>query len=45
VAGADGAGKSMAYWQSLRIFWTDYFNKAGAIIESFSVLRAMKGVP
>ena len=39
VAGADGAGMSMAYWQSLRTFWTDYLDKAGATAESFSVLR------
>jgi hypothetical protein len=39
VAGIDGAGKSMAYWQSLRNFWTDYLHKAGAILEGFTVLR------
>jgi len=39
VAGADGAGKSMAYWQSLRSFWTDYLDRAGAILAGFTVLR------
>jgi hypothetical protein len=44
VAGADGAGKSMAYWQSLRNFWADYFYKAGAILEGFTVLREIERV-
>jgi hypothetical protein len=39
VAGADGAGKSMAYWQSLRNFWIGYFHRSGAILEGFTVLR------
>ncbi len=44
VAGADGAGKSMAYWQSLRNFWVGYFHRSGAILEGFTVLREIKGV-
>jgi hypothetical protein len=44
VAGADGAGKSMAYWQSLRTFWTDYLRNAGAILEGFTVLREIEGI-
>lgn len=45
VAGADGAGKSMAYWQSLRNFWNDYLRKGGAILERFTVLREIEHVP
>jgi hypothetical protein len=45
VVGADGAGKSTTYWQSLRSFWTDYFQKARANLESFTVLRDMKLTP
>lgn len=39
VAGVDEPGKSTDYWQSLRRFWTEYFNKAGAATRSYSVLR------
>ena len=39
VLGADGAGRSSAYWQSLRDFWTEYFRSAGAALSSYSVLR------
>ena len=42
VAGADDVGKSMAYWQSLCSFWTDYLHKSGAILENFSVLREIE---
>jgi hypothetical protein len=45
AAGADGAGKSMAYWQSLRNFWADYLHKAGAILEGFTVLREIDRAP
>lgn len=45
VAGADGAGKSMVYWQSLRSFWSDYLHKAEAILEGFTVLRDIEEVP
>jgi hypothetical protein len=44
VAGADGAGKSMAYWHSLRNFWTNYLHKAGAVLEGFTVLRKIEGL-
>ena len=30
VVGVDAATKSLAYWQSLRDFWTEYFKRAGA---------------
>ena len=39
ILGVDGAGKDMAYWQTLRDFWTSYFNKTGATLRSYSVLR------
>jgi hypothetical protein len=41
VLGADGAGRSSAYWQSLRGFWKDYFQNTGAALKSYSVLREM----
>jgi hypothetical protein len=44
VAGADGAGKSIAYWQSLRGFWTDYFHDTGTNLEGFTVLRDIEDV-
>ena len=37
--GVDGAGKSVAYWNSLRGFWEAYFCKAGAALKTYSVLR------
>jgi hypothetical protein len=39
IIGADGAGKSSAYWQSLRVFWESYFRNCGAVLQSYSVLR------
>jgi hypothetical protein len=45
VTGADGAGKSMAYWQSLQTFWTGYFYSTGAIPEGFTVLREIERFP
>ncbi len=39
VLGADGAGKSMIYWQSLQDFWKSYLRNAGAILTSYSALR------
>ena len=38
--GVDGAGKDMKYWQTLRDFWTAYFKRTGAILKTYSVLRA-----
>jgi hypothetical protein len=35
----DEAGNETAYWQSLRDFWTAYFQKSGAILKAYSVLR------
>lgn len=31
VLGADGAGKSLAYWESLRQFWIEFFHLKGAL--------------
>jgi hypothetical protein len=37
--GVDGSGKSIGYWQSLQVFWREYFENAGAALRSYSVLR------
>jgi hypothetical protein len=37
--GVDGAGKDMRYWQTLRDFWAAYFQRTGAILKMYSVLR------
>ncbi len=37
--GVDDAGKSIAYWQTLKVFWTEYFRRAGAMLRAYSVLR------
>ena len=39
ILGVDGADRSLAYWQSLRAFWEDYFHGAGADLQSYSALR------
>ena len=39
VVGVDGAGKDIAYWQSLRNFWTAYFTRTGANLKRYSILR------
>ena len=39
VFGADGSGRSMAYWQSLRDFWTDFFRARGSVLAEYSALR------
>jgi hypothetical protein len=44
ILGADGAGRSTAYWQSLHAFWGDYFRNTGAILRSYSVLRELPEV-
>ena len=41
VLGADGAGKSIAYWQSLAAFWQAYFRRTGADLREFSALREL----
>ncbi|MGA2184919.1 MAG: hypothetical protein ABSH47_18015 [Bryobacteraceae bacterium] len=37
--GVHAAGKDMAYWQSLRSFWAQYFAKSGATLKCFSIMR------
>ncbi len=37
--GVDGAGRPITYWQSLRTFWSEYFESAGAALRDYSVLR------
>jgi hypothetical protein len=39
--GADGAGESILYWQSLKEFWIGYFRNAGADLRSYSVPRKL----
>jgi hypothetical protein len=43
VAGVDDAGKTIPYWQSLRAFWRDYFQSAGARLQGYSALRELSG--
>jgi hypothetical protein len=42
VLGADGAGKSDDYWQSLKDFWTANFHTSGANLDSYSALRNLQ---
>ncbi|PYY12545.1 MAG: hypothetical protein DMG69_00880, partial [Acidobacteria bacterium] len=44
VLGVDGAGKDIAYWQTLRDFWTAYFKKTGANLKTYTVLRELTGL-
>jgi hypothetical protein len=44
VAGIGGDGKSIAYWKSLRAFWTDYFQSTGARLQTYSALRELNGI-
>lgn len=44
VVGVDGAGKSLAYWQGLQRFWTEYFDRSRAILRTYSVLRDLPPV-
>ena len=44
VLGVDGSGRPSAYWQSLQEFWKGYFQSAGAVLKSYSVLREMPQV-
>jgi len=37
--GVDAADRSVAYWQSLRDFWTEYFRKSGASLKRYSIFR------
>jgi hypothetical protein len=42
ILGADGPGKSTAYWESLQSFWEEYFHNAGTVLQSYSVLRELR---
>ena len=44
VYGVHAAGKNVAYWQSLRAFWTQYFAKSGAALKCFSMMRDVMDV-
>ena len=37
--GVHAVGKDMAYWRSLREFWTQYFARSGANLKCFSMER------
>lgn len=39
IEGADGAGETVAYWESLKEFWLAYFARSGATVERYTVLR------
>jgi hypothetical protein len=41
LLGVDGAGKSLAYWQSLQAFWREYLRQSGADLLSYSILREL----
>jgi hypothetical protein len=41
VLGVDNAGKPIAYWNLLQEYWIGYFTKAGAHVQSYSVLREL----
>ena len=44
VLGADNAGNPIGYWNRLRGYWIEYFKKAGANVESYSVLRELRAI-
>jgi hypothetical protein len=39
IAGVDAPNRSITYCQDLQQFWTEYFEKAGAQLESYTTLR------
>ena len=39
VAGAVAPGKHPSYWESLRLFWAEYFRKSQARLRTYSVAR------
>jgi len=45
VLGVDNAGKPIAYWTQLRGYWLEYFARAGAHVETYSVLRETTAMP
>jgi len=44
VLGVDNEGKSLAYWNRLQKYWMEYFKKAGAHVQSYSVLREFRNL-
>jgi hypothetical protein len=45
VAGVGADGKSIAYWESLRELWSEYFKSAGARLRAYSALRELSAIP
>jgi hypothetical protein len=43
VLGVHSAGRTYAYWSSLREFWSAYFKRAGASVKAYTVLRDLPG--
>ena len=39
IYGVHAVGKDVAYWQSLRDFWTAYFERSHATLRAFSMMR------
>jgi hypothetical protein len=39
VLGADAAGQELAHWDRVREFWATYFQKVGANLKTYSVIR------
>ena len=39
--GVDGTGTTVLYWQSLRDFWTAYFERTRANMKSYTILRSL----
>lgn len=39
IYGVHAVGKDIAYWQSLREFWTAYFERCHATLRAFSMMR------
>jgi hypothetical protein len=42
VLGVDNAGRPIEYWGRLRNFWLGYFARAGANVQSYSILRGLR---
>jgi hypothetical protein len=41
ICGADGADRSPVYWQTLRMFWVNYFRNVKVDLRGYSVLREL----
>lgn len=39
IYGVHAVGKDIAYWQSLRDFWTAYFGRCHSTLREFSMMR------